>query len=76
MTKAKIGHCIRIAMALADIKPPELAKKLGASVQTISSYRAGRCPNIAKLNEVAEACDMTYDQMMALSDKAKQEQGQ
>lgn len=68
MGKDKISRCIQMAMIKAGFKNVDLEEKLDKSKQTIQSYRRGDCGNIVKLTEVAEACGMTYEEMMRLAD--------
>tara|TARA_R110000751_G_scaffold106418_1_gene202444 strand:+ start:129 stop:335 length:207 start_codon:yes stop_codon:yes gene_type:complete len=68
MKDEQIGACIRMAMAKTQMSNKDLAARLGKTRQTAHSYSQGRCKNIDVLNDVAEACGMSYDQMMKLAD--------
>jgi len=68
MEEAKIGACIRMAMAKTQMTNTQLAAKLGKTRQSAHSYTQGKCKNIDTLGEIAEACGMTYDQMMGLAE--------
>jgi len=69
MGKDKISRCIKMAMIKAGITNDELAKVLSKTRATIQAYRRGDCGSIPKLTDVAEACGMTYEEMMKLADK-------
>lgn len=66
MNQEKIAICIRMAMARKGFTVTALAKVLGRSRTTVSEYAKGNCTDIRKLADIAEACGMTYEEMVAL----------
>lgn len=68
MNEQKIGACIRMAMAKVGFGRNDLSKIMGKSGPTITSYTQGKCKNIDILTKIAEACGMSYEEMMKLPD--------
>ena len=68
MNEDQIGACVRMAMAKNQMSNRELAIKLGKTRQTAHSYTQGKCKNIETLADIADACGLTYEKMMALAD--------
>ena len=67
MTEEEIGKSVRLAMAHKGISGKDLAKAMDVVPLTISKWRQGRCKDIIILTQLAEACDMTFSEMMALA---------
>jgi len=68
MNEEQIGSCVRMAMAKNKLSNRDLAIKLGKTRQTVHSYTKGKCKNIETLADIAEACGITYEKMMGLSE--------
>jgi transcriptional regulator with XRE-family HTH domain len=68
MKREKLSKCIKIAMMKKGVSQGEMAKLIGVGLSSIANYRAGRVMNILKLTALAEACDMTFDELMKLAD--------
>ena len=66
MTEEHIGACIRMAMSQKELRSTQLAEILSKSVVTINTYRQGKCPSVIVLTAIAEACGMTFEEMMKL----------
>ena len=67
MNKEHIGTCIRMAMAKKGLMSKELSILIGRSVTSIVAYRIGECPDELVKKAIAEACDMTLEEMMNLN---------
>lgn len=68
MNDEQMGACIRMAMAKNKLSNKDLAIALGKTRQTAHLYSQGKTRNIDTLEKIAEACGITYGQMMKLAD--------
>ena len=71
MEQDEISHCVKIALAMAEITPHTFARIMCVSNVTAYSYIQGKIPTISKLSEVAAACSIDYHEFVQLSKKAK-----
>lgn len=68
MIGERIPGCIRLAMAKKGMSGKELARKMQVTQATISSWRKRGCFDMGTAEKIAEHCDMTFDELMALAD--------
>ena len=63
-----IGKSVRVAMAKRDIKPKELAEKMGASRQYIGQLMKAEAVGAGTLNKLCEVFDMKTSEFIALGE--------
>lgn len=68
MNRETISKCVKMAMIRKGIDSPGLAEALKVTEATIANYRAGKVADLGKLSNCAEACGMTFAEMMKLAD--------
>ena len=68
MNQANLSKCVKMAMTKKGIDTLDMSKKLSVGESTVANYRAGKVRDIQKLSDFAEACDMTFNELMALAD--------
>lgn len=63
-----IGKSVRVAMAKRDIKPKELAEKMGASRQYIGQLMKAEAVGTGTLNKLCEVFDMKAGEFITLGE--------
>lgn len=75
LTTRHIAHSLRIAMAIKDMSQTKLAKRSGYSEHSLSRLLGDRTsssdPKLSTIYCLAEALDLTMDELWSLPHKAR-----
>jgi transcriptional regulator with XRE-family HTH domain len=61
------GKGVRVAMARKGLTSTDLSKTMNVSMQTVANWRNGRGLRLEVLEEIAEKCDLTFDDLSEYS---------
>ena len=64
--RANFGLYIRQVRIKKNIKPKEMADKLGVSVATVYYYEQGRSMPVSRIDDIAEALDMSKSDLQKI----------
>jgi len=64
--RSNFGLYIRQVRIKKNIKPKEMADKLGVSVATVYYYEQGRSMPVSRIDDIAEALDMSKSDLQKI----------